>query len=620
MTSVALTGGAYTARSVIAAAQRCLNLFPESIPTGNKYTGSSGQDEPRTHAHYPTPGLRLLGVLPKGPVRGIHQATTGGIYAVGGDTLYSVNPAGWTATVIGTITPGLKTPVSMKDNGLDLAIVDGTSTGWRVTLSNNAFATIGGVADDPDGMFVGADRVEYLDTYFIFNKPGTPQFYWSGSLALTFDSLDFANKSSYSDLVVTIAVARREIYLIGTRTTEIFYDIGQSGTDQAGFASSQFQSRADVFIDHGCAAKYSPAYYDNAIMWLTQDRQGRGFVMQTSQYKTYRVSTYAIEAEFATYPRIDDAIGFFYQLGGHTFYVLTFPHADKTWCFDMLTNLWHEWHWIDTNGDEHRHRANCFCPCANELVVGDWQNGNLYALDSTVFTDNGAPIKRLRAYPHMLADGKRVFYRQFLADMETGTAPGMLEGVAATRIDCTFTAADGTALQDYANAADVGSVWTPVAGSAQILADRMVGTGSALYQASGSPLFPDYSLRFAVVPPAYDSVLSGTSLFAIARSLGANTGYRAQVSADGTQYTLQVAALGTAVAVTVAMGTLTSGRYTVWLTMRGESIVAQVQRSQDALWLRQDALWLTDPATVAAAFAERTYTAPGVVMIGGVWP
>src|SRR4029077_11916087 len=38
-------------------------------------------------------------------------------------------------------------------------------------------------------------------------------------------------------------------------------------------------------------------------------------------------------------------------------------------------------------------------------------------------TDNGQPIKRVRTYPHILNDGKRVFYRQFLADMETGTAP-----------------------------------------------------------------------------------------------------------------------------------------------------------------------------------------------------
>jgi hypothetical protein len=103
--------------------------------------------------------------------------------------------------------------------------------------------------------------------------------------------------------------------------------------------------------------------------------------------------------------------------------VLTFPYADRTWCYDVVPGQWHEWLWIDANGDEHRHRANCFCPVNGTLVVGDWQNGNLYAVDHRVFTDNGSPIKRARSFPHMLADGKRVFYRQFLADFETGNAP-----------------------------------------------------------------------------------------------------------------------------------------------------------------------------------------------------
>ena len=75
------------------------------------------------------------------------------------------------------------------------------------------------------------------------------------------------------------------------------------------------------------------------------------------------------------------------------------------------------------NGAEHRHRANCCWPVNDTVVVGDWQNGNLYALDNRVFTDDRQPIKRVRSFPHMLADGKRVFYRQFLADVECGN-PG----------------------------------------------------------------------------------------------------------------------------------------------------------------------------------------------------
>jgi hypothetical protein len=211
---VALTGGAYQAHSVIASAQRSVNLYAEPMP--------EGQGEPMPAAHYPTPGTRLLGTIGSGPIRGIRQCTTGGVYVVSGDTLYSVDASAWTGTALGNLTAGLHTPVSMQDNGLDMVVVDGTANGWTVSLASNAFAAI----SDPTGMFTGADRVDYLDTFLILNKPATPQFYISGSLAVDFDPLDFANKEAYSDLLVTIAVAKRLLYLFGERTTEIWYDAG----------------------------------------------------------------------------------------------------------------------------------------------------------------------------------------------------------------------------------------------------------------------------------------------------------------------------------------------------------------------------------------------------------
>src|SRR5581483_6112799 len=160
---VQLTGGAYQAHAIAAAAQRCLNLYSEPIP--------EAQGEPARAAHYPTPGLRLLTTLPDYPVRGIREATTGGIYAVAGSTVYSLD-ANWNATALGGINGGA-TPVSMMDNGNDLLIVDGSSSGWDITLATNTLAPI----DDPTGLFVGADRIDFLDTFFLFNKPGTPQFY-----------------------------------------------------------------------------------------------------------------------------------------------------------------------------------------------------------------------------------------------------------------------------------------------------------------------------------------------------------------------------------------------------------------------------------------------------------
>jgi hypothetical protein len=47
----------------------------------------------------------------------------------------------------------------------------------------------------------------------------------------------------------------------------------------------------------------------------------------------------------------------------------------------------------------------------------------LYSLDPATFDDAGQPIVRIRTFPHLLDDGKRVSYSKFIADMEVGTLP-----------------------------------------------------------------------------------------------------------------------------------------------------------------------------------------------------
>ena len=73
-----------------------------------------------------------------------------------------------------------------------------------------------------------------------------------------------------------------------------------------------------------------------------------------------------------------------------------FPQADHTWVYDLSTQLWHERAWMDTNGALHRHRANCVAYAYGITVCGDWQNGKLYNWDLHTYTDDEAPIMRLR--------------------------------------------------------------------------------------------------------------------------------------------------------------------------------------------------------------------------------
>jgi hypothetical protein len=405
---IPLTGGAYAAKSVIADAQRCVNLYAEQNP----------QDANAPFTYYPTPGLTLVSTPPlEGESRCIYTASNGKRYDVVADSVYYVD-ADNKYTLLGPITTR-SGPVSMIDNGTNAFIVDGSATGYTVDITKNVMTTCA------DPAFYGADKVDYVDGYFIFNQPATQHFYISKFQDIAFDPLDIASKNTYPDNLVTLAVMHREIWLFGELTTEVWYNTGAS--------DFTFGRMPGVYIEHGCAAKHSVAKIDLALFWLGKDLQGHGIVFGGRNYAAERISTHALEQEFLTYSRIDDAIGFSYLQGGHAFYVLTFPTANKTWCFDTATGAWAQRAYLEADGSLSRHRMNCHSFNGGRNLVGDWQTGKVYELDPNAYTDDGNTMLYLRSFPHISgADGNRVLFRQFVADMEVGN--GLPDDSAAPEV------------------------------------------------------------------------------------------------------------------------------------------------------------------------------------------
>lgn len=395
MPRLELSGGFYQARSVIANNQRCVNLFPERNP----------EDAPTKFTHYPTPGLRLLSEGGGEPLRGTYMSSAGQFFIVEGQKLQFVNSA-WQRFDIGTLAVDAVTPVSMQDNGSTLVVVDGSAHGYTVDLASYAFGEIS------DPAFYGADAVGYLDTFLLFNRPGTRQFYWGPSNGVVpFDPLDVASKTAYPDPLASLAVMRREIWLPGTqKATEIWSDVG--GVDP-------FQIVAGAYIEQACVAKYSIATNDLLIFWLGTNKAGKATVYIGSNYVAKKISTPAIAKEFSKYT-LSDAIGMIYQQDDHVFYMLVFPTDGRTWVYDASEGFWHERTWTDADGVERRHRANCCALAYGEIAAGDWENGNLYAFDTDKYTDDGVQIVRRRGFPHVSNDGKRLVVDRFACDMQAG--------------------------------------------------------------------------------------------------------------------------------------------------------------------------------------------------------
>ena len=398
-----ILGSAYVARSVNAADNRMVNLYPEVTPDGGKEAAYLQR----------CPGLRLLATVGDGPIRGLWQLGNA-MYVVSSNTLYQVNTS-WEATSLGTIANS--GPVSMADNGTQIFIAANPQS-YIYNSVTNVFTQI----VDPD--FPGAVTVGYLDGYFAFNEPNSQKI-WVTSLfeGTEVDPLEFASAEGSPDGLVSIIVDHREAWLFGTNSVEVWYD--------AGTPDFPLQRIQGAFNEIGCAAAYSVAKLDNGIFWLGSDARGRGIVYRSSGYNGTRISTHAIEYAIQSYGNISDAIAYTYQQDGHAFYVLIFPSASKTWVFDVATGGWHERASFEF-GEFDRHRSNCQVNFNNEIIVGDYADGRIYAFDLDVYADDTATQKWLRSWralPSGQNNLKRTTHHSLQLDCESGvgTAGGEYE-------------------------------------------------------------------------------------------------------------------------------------------------------------------------------------------------
>ena len=373
-------GQAYSSRSPILASQTAINIYSE---------GTEGNAE-AIGAFYGTPGLSTRFTGPVQEVRGMHAATDGLLYAVIGNAVYRI-ATNFQSTLLGTL-PNSTGPVSITDNGLQISFAHRDGMHWVAFTGT----TIAPVTNAPLDAITGT-----MDNYAIFTDTGGSFGITSLADLSTIDPLDIATAEGAPDDLVSVVCDHREAWLFGTETIEIWTDTGAS--------FFPFERSPGGFIEQGCAARRSPAKLDNSVFWIGRDKNGHAVVYRANAYIPVRISTHAMEFAINQYEDISDAIGFSYQEEGHPFYWLIFPRGNACWVYDVATGGWHQRLWLDPNtGLLNRHRANCYAFFNGEHLVGDWQNGKIYALDLETYTDDGGDIYRERAFDLPDSENKRI--------------------------------------------------------------------------------------------------------------------------------------------------------------------------------------------------------------------
>jgi hypothetical protein len=421
-------GGAYESRSPNISIQECENLYLEPPPSQETHEGAlvSVPGAWNWLSATDADASPQLTDDDSNPVRGSFVYDDNRVQGQGGRRLFFViknvfyEYDGVHLVQRGSNLTTTSGQVSMAANNQgQLMLVDGAKgyvlerqTLTEITDSN--FIEIG-----------GPDTVVHQDGYFVVNRPGTNEFHFSDiDNGLSWNGLSFQLAEGSADNVVSILSDRRELWVFGDRTTEVYYN-----QDDPDIPFQRFQGG---YVESGLAARFTPVKFDNSVVWLAKNDRGHAVVVRSGQNWTPTViSTPEVNFQIQQYGRVDDAFAYAYQMEGHEFYVLTFPSAQQTWVYDALTQHWHKRSFTDqTSGDQLRDRYSTHVFYNGMHLMGDYQNGRIYRLDSSIgyVEKDGAGtktyIQRKRTSPAIRADNEsRIRCAAFQLDMEEGNTP-----------------------------------------------------------------------------------------------------------------------------------------------------------------------------------------------------
>lgn len=402
-------GPAYRSSSPLADPEELINWYVEQVdspaPT-NKYI------------YCPAPGLEERISVSKTPIRALFQlpaSTTSGErgFFVAGNGFYEF-AADFTVTLRGTLSGVGANPATISYNGEGggQLLITSADMADAYDLTTNTLTNIAGLA---------AFQGRMLDGYGLALDQLTSTLRLSDINDLsTWDPTQFAQRSIAPDPWKAMIVLFPRIYLFGSQTTEVWYD--------AGNFPFPFTPVQGILIQTGIEAPFSLAIADNAIYWLARTDNGTAQVVRTAGYKTEVVSTKAVEAAISQYAsdgRIDDAVSFTYQMDGHLFYILNFPTAGVSWCYDTGLPPEIGWHkrgtWLSESAEFIALRPQYHAFVFGKHLVGDREEGTIYEMSNAYGQDvDEREIRRVRRTPLLTAQQQWIFFKQLQVFLQSG--------------------------------------------------------------------------------------------------------------------------------------------------------------------------------------------------------
>ena len=298
--------------------------------------------------------------------------------------------------------------VSMASSGTVIAAVDGTN-GYNYTIATTAFAQIA------SAMFASPKTVTWQDGYFLatFDETGANKRRCQISAdAVTWNALDYRTVDTVPGVLLRAYSYNGEVHQ--------FTDKGLEFWAYTGDPTFPFAPIRGASLRVGLAARWSVAESEQGLYFLGK-KKGAVAAYELIGHQARSITTPDMAKIFASYATKSDATGYVLSIDEHTFYVLSFPAAGKTWMYDVYASgLLQVPVWSELSSNNARHFSDLSFELVNVAYVTDYRQGLMYRVDPDVYTDNGTAIAFEVDTRHFFKDYDRVTVDELVAEFETG--------------------------------------------------------------------------------------------------------------------------------------------------------------------------------------------------------
>lgn len=347
------------------------------------------------------PGTADIAAL-SGECRG-SRYVDGRWFVVAGNTVYEMATDG-TYTSLGTILSSTG-KIVMSNNNTQVSIVAQNRL-YVIELSDSSLAEV-----TVDG-WLGADRVDEMDGYSIFNRPGTDQFYLSAiDNTKSIDPLDFSSADGVPGNIVAHIVSNDQLFIYKTKSREIWVNSG--GADFPFTRYNSFPSEV------GCVGPHAVVNAAGIVYFVGATERGTAMVYEDPGTRPSPISNTAIEELLRTCIDLSQIEMMAYQPKGHEFVLIRGPGMKTTAVYDAKNKWWHERaEWASGDWAELDWR---FVTAVGEEHYGGDKDGKVFRLDESLNQYSGRVLKRERTWPHFIQPSlEPTSYRGLELNMRTG--------------------------------------------------------------------------------------------------------------------------------------------------------------------------------------------------------